>query len=140
MKMRNEDLIGFVDFIMNEEVTPKLSRMRSRFVKIAKERIQQNDEDRMEIIKQYCEVDEQGELVTVTDEEGNARYKIENMDEFNKEFSELMSEYFIVEDNETNKEMLECVKAIVHNTTKMLKGQEALQYDRWCDIVEGLVE
>lgn len=139
MKMMNRDIEGFVNFIMSEELSSKLSRMRSRFVEgQAKPQMNLINEERMEIVSKYCKKDDQGELKVIEDEHGNSRYDIEDMEGFNKDFLELMNEYFVVEANQEKKEMLECIKQIVINTPKLFKGSDAIEYDKWCDIVEEL--
>lgn len=139
MKMKNQDIDGFVNFIMSEELGSKLSRMRSRFVeRYAKQQLNLINEERMEIVSRYCAKDENEELKTITDEFGASRYDIADLESFNKDYLELMNEYFIVEASEEKKEMLECIKKIVLNTPKLFKGNEALEYDKWCDIVEEL--
>jgi hypothetical protein len=138
MKIKNQDIERFVEFVMSEELPNKLSRMRSRFVVgYAKERLNLVYQERMEIINQYCKKDEDGELKIITDATGQ-HYEIEDLDSFNKDLSELMNEYFVLEANEEKKEMLKCIKEIVLNTPKFFKGNEALEYDKWCDIVEEL--
>lgn len=138
--MRNHEVQGFVNYLITEELSGKFSRMRTRFVKLAQKQIDQIEQERIELVKNYAEKDEHDNPIILTHENGSTSYKVNDMEGFNVEYAELMNEVYIIDETDERREMLECVKHVVLNTIKMFKGQEALDYDRWCDIVEDILE
>ncbi|WJJ55278.1 hypothetical protein QB910_000034 [Dabrowskivirus KKP3916] len=137
MKIRNFELKDFGDFLLSEELVGKKSRFRSRFVKLANEQLALIDSERIDLLKQYAKKDENKQ--PVLEDDGNS-YKMEESDrnEFLNEYYNLMNEEFVVEENEANKEMLLVIKDVVLNTERSFSGQQAMQYDRWCEIVESM--
>ena len=47
-----------------------------------------------------------------------------------------MLEEWVIELSEENKDMLLTLKDSILNLDIILKGKEAMQYDRWCEILE----
>jgi hypothetical protein len=137
MKMYNHELESFVGFLMEEEVSGKESRMRSRFLKLAQQQVKQIEEDRMELIKQFSYQDTEGNPQVDTREDGSTVFKLKDTEGFTKEYGVLMFEEFIIEATEDKKDMLETITNIVLNTSRKFKGEEALAYDRYCEIVES---
>lgn len=135
--MRNHEIKGFVEFLMLEELTGKFSRMRTRFAKIALAQLEQIDQERMILIQQFSFLQEDGKPKV---DPNTNEFMLRDKEKFADEYFELMSELFIIEEWEERKEMLEAVNHIVLNTTRTFKGEEALKYDRWCDIVENIEE
>lgn len=141
MRIKNAEIQGFVEFLMGLQLNGKQSRMRTRLCKLLGDQIRQMDEERMELIKINGEVGEDGNPVTIRDEEtGSMVYKINNQEQFRKDYEQLLSEDFIMDETEERMAMLLEVKDIVFNVDGVFSGDEALVYDRWCEIVEGIGE
>ena len=81
--------------------------------------------------------DENGKSVSYVNQNNQQVYDIADMENFNKEYNELMREDFIIEVNESNKEMITIVRDAVLECDMEFSGQEALAFDRFCEIVEG---
>lgn len=137
MKMKNEEVQHFANFLMSFELKGRDSRMRTRFVKILAERIELVNEEHKELIRQYARFDEQGEAIVV-EINGQKAYDVPDRAAFNREYFLLLNEDFVIEENEERKEMLLFIKDVILNCDKTFKGREALEYDRWCDIVEEI--
>lgn len=137
MKMYNYEIESFVAFLMTLELAGQKSRMRTKFVKLALDHLKEVENDRIDLIKEYVELDENNDPKTTEDENGLTRYEMRDIDSFKAEYDILMSEKFVIENLETNRNMLDLVKDAILNTNLVFKGQEALQYDRWCEICEG---
>jgi hypothetical protein len=137
MKMRNYEVEGFIGFLMGQELSGKKSRARTKFAKLATEHMKEVEEGRMQLIKEYSNLDENGQPKTIEKENGQSSYDIKDMTAFVKEYDVLMNENFIIEETESNKEMLEIVKDAVLETEQTFKGSDALVYERYCEIVEG---
>lgn len=138
MKMFNIEVEPFINFLMELELPAKQSRMRTRFCKLGIERLRLLEEEKMEIIKKHANIDENGEVKQVEDEQGRLIWDIKDKDAFNADYKELMIEEWVLELNEERKDMLLTLKDSVLNLNIILKGKEALQYDRWCEIVEQI--
>ena len=138
MKMFNIEVEPFINFLMELELPAKQSRMRTRFCKLGIERLRLLEEEKMEIIKKHANIDENGEVKQVKDEQGRLIWDIKDKDGFNADYKELMIEEWVLELNEEKKDMLLTLKDSVLNLDIILKGKEALQYDRWCEIVEQI--
>lgn len=137
MKIRNHEIERFVIFLMELELTGRNSRMRSRLCKQLATRMEQTEQERLDLIKQFSNKDSDGNPLTEVNEQGLTTYSIANMQEFDAEFHDLMNELFIIEKSEENREMFDVVLEATLNTTKVFSGVEAVEYDRWCDIIEG---
>lgn len=139
MRIKNIMLDKFANFLMDFELKGKESRMRTRFVKVLAEQIQTNKEEGEDLVKQYADLDESGEP-KLTEKDGKSYYNIskEKQAEYNREYFIFMNEEFVIEENEANKEMLLLIKDIILNCEMTFKGVEAIEYDTWCELVEGL--
>jgi len=133
MKLKNGFIPELAKFLSEEKLAGKKSRMRTKFVKMLNESLQEFETFRMELITKHAKKDKKGEPLT----DGNS-YQIEDQELFNKEFAELLVEEFIVDETESKREILEHVKTILDNTEKEFQGQEAFQYDLWCEAFENL--
>ena len=136
--MFNIEVEPFINFLMELELPAKQSRMRTRFCKLGIERLRLLEEEKMEIIKKHANIDENGEVKQVEDEQGRLIWDVKDKDGFNADYKELMIEEWVLELNEEKKDMLLTLKDSVLNLDIILKGKEALQYDRWCEIVEQI--
>lgn len=137
--MYNYEVNGLIEFLMNQELASQRSRMRTKFVKVCAEKQSEIDYDKAELVKEYAQKDENGELIIHTDEEsGQTSYKITDIDSFNIEYDILMREEFIIDETPERQLMLEIVRNVVLNCESAYSGKEALQYDRWCEIVESI--
>lgn len=139
MKLKNYEIDAFTKLLYDMKLKGKESRMRTRLVK-------QLDEysrgviavERSELITQYAKKDEQGQIV-LNEDKTQAILSEDTIPEFNAEYSILMNEQYVIEENETNKEMLLNVAQSVLNCDIELSGNEAIMYDNWCEGLEELI-
>jgi hypothetical protein len=137
MKMLNAEVNGFIKFLMSLELSGRDSRMRTRFCKLAQTRLDEINEERTELIKQYGVVDEDGNIKK-EERDGVELFVMKDRDAFNREYEIMMLEEFVIDETEERKEMLVTVHNIVLNADVKLSGQDALIYDRYCEIVESI--
>ncbi|MEK5036295.1 hypothetical protein MKY96_33120 [Paenibacillus sp. FSL R7-0302] len=138
MKMKTFEVEGFHSFLIGLKLGAQESRMRSRLCKFLVAKMEQTDQERMELINQFSEKNEEdGTPVGSANEDGSTTFKIADMHAFNREFQILMNEDFIIEETEDKKAMFEVVRHAALNTDEIYSGAEAVMYDRWCDIIEG---
>ncbi|WP_078430489.1 DUF1617 family protein [Alkalihalobacterium alkalinitrilicum] len=133
MKLKNNDLRSLANFLVDEKLGGKASRMRTRFIKILNERLKEVEEFRIELLEKYAKKDDEGKAILT---EGS--YELDDLETFNKEYADLMDEEFIIDETESKREMLTHVKRILENTEKEFNGADAFAYDRWCETFENL--
>ncbi|WP_078428757.1 DUF1617 family protein [Alkalihalobacterium alkalinitrilicum] len=133
MKLKNNDIRSLANFLAEEKLAGKTSRMRTRFIKILEDRLKEVEEFRIELLEKYAKKDDKGKAVL----NGN-QYEIEDREIFSYEYNELMEEEFIIDETESKREMITHVKRILENTEKVFSGMEAFDYDRWCEAFENL--
>ena len=131
MKLKNHLLKSLGDFLVNEELSGRLSRSRTRFVKLLNARLEEVERFRKELCEKYCEKDNDGKPVL-----NNNAYSIKDVEAFNEEYNDLMNEEFIIDETASQKEILTNVKSILDNTKQTFKGVDALLYDQWCEAFE----
>lgn len=139
MKLVNFEVQPFYNFLLNDfKLIGKLSRQRSKFLKILEERIKEIEEDRISLIHEYAKKNEDGlTSQTEIDENGNEKFVMDDMISFDKEYKILQSEELIISRTPENDSMLNAIYDMVLDSQKEYGGQEALVYDRWCEIVES---
>lgn len=137
MIILNVEINGLIKFLMDIELSGKQSRMRTRFCKLIGERLKEIEEERFKLIDKYVKKDEEGNFLT-KEKNGIQIYDIENIESFNKEYEELMREELVIDETNERKEMLLTVRDILLNTEQTFKGQDAMNYDRYCEIFENL--
>lgn len=138
MKLLNVELEAFVNFLMEESLNGKQSRMRTRFCKLLSEQIKLIKDEEHQLIIKYCKKENDGTLKTKIDEQQREVYDIENTHLLNNDIKELYLEEYILDNTEEKKELFLTIKNIVENTQRTFKGNEALEYDRFCEIVETI--
>jgi hypothetical protein len=137
MKIRNEEIVGFGNFLMELTLKGTSSRMRTRLVKKLQKHLDEVQEEKDEIITIHGILDEEGNVKTKT-VDGREVYEIRDNEACMKEISDLYKEEFVIEENEENRQMLTTVRDIVLNCDKEFQGQEAMVYDYYCEMFENL--
>lgn len=139
MKIENIMLEPLANFLMSFELKGKDSRIRTKFVKLLTEKITQLQDDGFALIKDYAELDEDGEPKQV-ENDGKLFYDIprENRKTYNDEYTALMKENSIIDETESNRELILVIKELVLNCELTFKGKEAIEYDFYCEIFENV--
>jgi len=133
MKLKNSEINGLAEFLASEKLVKKQSRMRTKFLKLLNESVNETEEFRKELLEKYSKKDNDGNALIETNS-----YVLEDAEVFNKEFLELMNEDFIIDETESKRGMLQNIKRILENTNTEFEGVKAFQYDAWCEAFENL--
>ena len=133
MKFKNVDVKGLAEFLASEKLVKKQSRMRTKFLKLLNESINEIESFRKEMLEKYSKKDDEGNALIE-----NNSYVLEDAEAFNKEYVELMNEDFIIDETESKRELLQHVERILENTETEFDGIKAFQYDAWCEAFENL--
>jgi hypothetical protein len=138
MRLPNYMVSSFTEFLLSLELPFRQSRLRSKLVKQARMQLKEIEEIRQELIEKYGEKDSEGKVKTESKEDGSMFIPLKDVDGFNNDITELMQEDWIVEENESNKDMLLAAKDIILNYDGVLKGEEAMQFDVYAEVFENL--
>ena len=138
MKLYYGEIDVVYDFLLNElELSGKQNRMRMKFLKILSEKFQEFRQFYIQLVKENCRVDDEGNLKTKK-VNGQEVYDIIDEQKFQREYEELVREEVVIEENEENKEMLLTIRDAVLNCPVPYKGKKAIIYDRICEIFENI--
>ena len=139
MKIKNVMIEPLMNFLMKFELKGKESRLRTRFVKLLNEHQNQLQNDNYELIKEYANLDEQGEPKQIQrGEKFHYDINAEKRSEYNNEYILLMEEHCIIDENESHKELLLFIKELILNCDMTFKGREAMEYDLYCEVFESI--
>jgi len=111
--------------------------MRSRFLTLLAEYSKRHEGEINKLLHDYADKDEQGQLIQIQ-ENNSSRYSIANMEQFDQEYQELAREEIILDLTAERQIMMETVRDAVLECEDVFEGNEAIRYNRWCDIVEGI--
>lgn len=117
------------------------SRHRTKFIKLLNEQFKDVEKQRLELVKEYAKLDDEGEPISK-----NGKYQFpsdEIQEEFDKEVNEMYQENFVIEGG-NNEKVLKTVKEILlvdcekEDFDKVFVGAEATVYDYLCEQFEEL--
>jgi len=132
VKIENQKLAQSINLLYNLSLKGKQSRHRSKFIKALQERLQEFAADEKELLKEHCNLDENGNPKTI---ENGTKWDVKDLDAFVKEKKELYEEERVFEGGDAQ-EMLKTVKEVLLNCDKEFTGAEAEIYDYLCDQFE----
>ena len=138
MIIKNYEVEQFGRFLFELKLRGRQSIMRTRFIKLLQAQLDLQAEERKQLIDEFCKKDENGDPLYEENDVGESGIIIEDPQEFNKEVIAILDEDFIIEETQDKLEMLTAVKGIVLDCDLEFSGEEAMSYDRWCEIVEDI--
>lgn len=141
MEFKNYELKGLGEFLSDNKLSGKKSRMRTRFVKLLNTQlVEVIDKERIEMIKEYADKDSNGKLIFIDNDNFIPSMSELNRIQFDIEFNSLLKESFYIEENDSNKEMITTVAHVMLDSYVELSGEDALLYDQWCEKFEEYLE
>lgn len=132
VKIENQKLVPSINILYGLSLKGKQSRHRSKFIKLLNERVNEIQEQEKELLKEHCNLDENGEPKTIED---GAKWDVKDLDAFAKDKKELYEEEMVLEGGDAQG-MLLTVKKVLLDCEKEWTGQEAEIYDYLCDQFE----
>ena len=141
IRMKNYEIDKFGEFLLSLPLKGKQSRLRTRFIKLLQERAMAVQQEQWAIISECVKKDQNGNpLKKIADGQEVWDIKEGKEDEFKQQMLELALEDCVIEINAERREMYEVIKDAVLNCDRVFCGQEAKDYDRFCDIIEGCAD
>lgn len=140
MKLLNHEVRPFLEVLFEMKLKGKESRLRTRLHKMIAQYLTETlNIEHDEIINQYAEKDEKGNQV-IDEVTNGVKIQSDSVASFEKDYNELMLESYIIEENESNKEMLITVGNALLNCDVELNGNLAMLFDTWCERFEEVIE
>lgn len=128
--IKNFYLKQSIDLFFNLPLKGKQSRHRTKFIKLLREQLKEVEEQRKQLNEEFAKKDEEGNPIIK-----DGYYVIGDMDEFRKEYNELMNEELVI-DGGNHQEMLITIKAILLNCDEYFSGEQAEVYNYLCEQFE----
>lgn len=132
VKFKNMIINETIEFFYGLKLKGRQSRMRSKLIKLLNERSQEFVEQQQELLKEHCNLDEQGNPKIIK-KDGNEVYDIKDLEAYAKDRQELFEEEYIIEGAD-NQLMLKTVREILDECDVELSGRKAVLYDHLCEI------
>lgn len=89
LKIKNEELVDVITFLEGFELQPKVSRVRTKLVKLIRKKIDELYKDEVDLLDRFGKKDEEGNLVQ---DNGNFSLLPETAAEYHKEKADLLEE------------------------------------------------
>lgn len=94
LRLRNEELVEVITFLESFELTPKISRVRTKLVKLIRTKIDELYKDEVELLERFGKKDEEGNLIQ---DNGNFSLLPETAAEYHKEKADLLNEDSVID-------------------------------------------
>lgn len=94
LKIRNEELVDVITFLEGFELQPKVSRVRTKLVKLILVKIDELYKDEVDLLQRFGKKDEEGNLVQ---DNGNFSLLPETAAEYHKEKTDLLNEVSVID-------------------------------------------
>lgn len=149
LKLNNGVLMSFADWLSRlDDLSGRDSRMRTRFLKLCRDRVMEISDAQNKLFEKYGKRDENKKLVKIIDADGKKAkidFEPEQYVKYIGEWHAILKEEFVIDILEGNKEEIHRVKEIVLNLDKeypdiKIKKEEAEFYDEICTILEEQVK
>lgn len=138
MIIKNYNVQKIGEFLLNLSLKGKQTRMRSRFINLLQEHLNQVNEEKQQLFEDYSVRDENGKPVKET-VDGQTGFKVDN--QYQKELAILMNEDFILEESPKIMDMLLTIQEVVFGLEDMeMSGDEAMTYGMIYDLFEDIGE
>lgn len=138
MIIKNYDVQKIGEFLLNLSLKGKQTRMRSRFINLLQEHLNQINEEKQQLFEDYSKKDENGNPIKET-VDGQTGFKVDN--QYYKELAVLMDEDFILEETPKMMDMLLTIQEIIFGLEDMeMSGDEAMTYGMIYDLFEEVGE
>ncbi|MET4561050.1 hypothetical protein [Lysinibacillus parviboronicapiens] len=143
MIIKNYEIGELQAFLFNLILKGKESRMRTRFIKLLEQQLNQVNQERQQLVDEYAEKDENGEILYNTEivDEKEIELPIfteEAEKEVQQQILTLLHEDFIIEETAEKIDMLHILQEIVLNCDLEFTGKKATLFDRFCEIFEDI--
>lgn len=132
LKIKNEELVDVITFLEGFELQPKVSRVRTKLVKLIREKIDELYKDEVELLQRFGKKDEDGNLIQ---DNGNFSLLAETATEYHKEKADLLNEDSVIDVAELH-DRLPLLIGGLEDSEVTVSGKEA----ETLELILGLLE
>ncbi|MGH2214876.1 DUF1617 family protein [Enterococcus faecalis] len=132
IKIKNQDLVDVITFLEGFELTPKVSRVRTKLVKLIREKIDELYKDEVDLLQRFGKKDEEGNLIQ---DNGSFSLLAETAAEYHKEKSDLLKEDSVIDVAELHDKLPLLISGL-EDSEVMVSGKEA----ETLELILGLLE
>jgi len=136
LKIMNNQLQPINEMLIELSLKGTQSRMRTKFIEKINQGLEQFNKERLQLIKDYAELDSDGEPII---EENQYKIKPENIKDFEDDFKELMLEDYEIEVTDIVKKMIKTILPCI-DEVEGLQGEKALTHAYLYDKLEEALE
>ncbi|MFZ2256799.1 MAG: DUF1617 family protein [Clostridiaceae bacterium] len=94
LKIKNEELVNVITFLEGFELQSKVSRVRTKLVKLIRVKIDELYKDEVDLLQRFGKKDEEGNLIQ---DNGNFSLLPETAAEYHKEKADLLDEDSVID-------------------------------------------
>ncbi|MCU9614071.1 DUF1617 family protein [Caldibacillus lycopersici] len=131
VELENRKLEQAANLLFHLALKGKQSRHRTKFIKLLQARIEEVEEQRIQLAKEHSNLDEEGNPIVK-----NNKFDIKDLDAFSKDLEELYDEKMVIEGGDYTS-MLKTLKEVLLTCEVEFSGKEAVLYDYLCEQFEG---
>ena len=135
MKFKNSELVAVSQFLKNAELTPKMSRVRTKLRKCIQSKIDELYKDEIELVEKFGERDDKGELV---EKDGSFSLVAKTAIEYHQEKNILLEEEVSINVDELTSKLSLLLEAF-DNSEEKVSGSDAEILDLIMDKLESEV-
>lgn len=132
LRLRNEELVEVITFLESFELTPKISRVRTKLVKLIRTKIDELYKDEVELLERFGKKDDSGNLIQ---DNGNFLLLPETAAEYHKEKADLLNEDSVIDVAELQ-DKLPLLIGGLEDSEVTISGKEA----ETLELILGLLE
>ena len=121
LRIRNEELVDVITFLESFELQPKVSRVRTKLVRLIRQTIDELYKDEVELLERFGKKDESGNLIQ---DNGNFSLLPETAAEYHKEKADLLNEETHIDVVELHDKLPLLIGGLEESEVK-LSGKEA---------------
>lgn len=121
LRIRNEELVDVITFLESFELQPKVSRVRTKLVRVIRQKIDELYKDEVELLERFGKKDESGNLIQ---DNGNFSLLPETAAEYHKEKADLLNEETHIDVVELHDKLPLLIGGLEESEVK-LSGKEA---------------
>ncbi len=133
--IENQKIGGAINLLSSLSLKGKQSRHRTKMIKDLMVGYNDFQEQLKELRKEHCNLDEDGEPLTIVKEDGSEHYDVKDSEAFSKDQVELFEESFVLEGGNVTG-YLATMKPVLLDCEMEWSGQDAEIYDLLCDEFE----
>lgn len=135
MKFKNSELVAVSQFLKNAELTPSVSRVRTKLRKCIQSKIDELYKDEIELVEKFGERDDKGELV---EKDGSFSLVAKTAIEYHQEKNILLEEEVSINVDELTSKLSLLLEAF-DNSEEKVSGSDAEILDLIMDKLESEV-